>query len=98
MKQCSGCRGLVPENLDACPNCLVERGPGLKVFVAAAGMVAIVASGCLATPVYGIACTSKQYGGGNNGCPGECTTYLADGGLPAHDPGNSCFKADGGEP
>jgi len=98
MKQCLGCRGLVPEPLQECPNCVTERGLGLKVFVAAAGMVAIVASGCLATPVYGIACASKQVDGGHNGCFGDCNTLLDDGGLPARDPTNECFKADGGSP
>lgn len=99
MKQCLGCRGLVPESLESCPNCAVERRTGLKGLVAAAGVVALVASSCgVPMPVYGIACTSKQFDGGHNGCPGECTTLLDDGGLPARDSSNSCFKADGGIP
>jgi hypothetical protein len=40
MKQCLGCRGVVPETVQDCPNCQAERRPGLKVLVAAAGMVA----------------------------------------------------------
>ena len=99
MKQCLGCQGLVPEGLAACPNCAVERGPGVKGLVAAAGLVVLAASSCvLATPVYGIACTSKQVDGGAAGCPGDCATLLDDGGAPDHDPSNSCFKGDGGTP
>ncbi len=68
-------------------------------MMAAAGVVAIVVSSCgVPTPVYGIPCTSRQFDGGNNGCPGECTTLLPDGGLPARDSSNSCYKADGGSP
>ncbi len=98
MKQCLGCQGLVPEAFEACPNCAVERRSSFKKLMAAASMVAIVASGCIATPVYGAPCTSLQIDGGNDGCPGGCTTRLADGGAPARDPMNSCYQADGGTP
>ena len=96
MKQCVACRGLVPESLSQCPNCAVAPRSSLKKVV---GLVALVASGCSApTPVYGIPCTSRQLDGGNNGCPGDCSTLLDDGGVPARDPQNSCYKPDGGTP
>lgn len=98
MKQCLGCRGLVPEALTTCPNCAVQPRSGAKVLMAAAGLVTLVATGCIATPVYGIACTAKQLDGGTHGCFGECTTLLEDGGVPARDPSDICYKADGGTP
>ena len=97
MKQCLGCSGLVPETFESCPNCVLERG--VKKLIATAGLIALAATGCeVPTPIYGIACTSRQLDGGNKGCPGECTTLLDDGGVPARDSSNSCFKADGGSP
>lgn len=99
MKQCLDCRGVVPEALEACPNCAVApRGGGLKVVAAAAGLVALVTSGCIATPVYGIPCTSRQLDGGNKGCYGACDTFLEDGGNPANDPDTGCVRPDGGTP
>lgn len=82
MKQCLACSGLVPESLDACPNCAVQRSSGLKKVVAAAGLIALagVASGC-PMPVYGIACALPQVDGGSHGCVDECSTLLADGGV-----------------
>ncbi|MDP1825994.1 MAG: hypothetical protein Q8L48_22205 [Archangium sp.] len=71
----------------------------MKRWVTAAGLVALVATGatsCVA--IYGAPCTSRQLDGSNDGCPGDCNTYLEDGGVPARDPSNSCYKADGGSP
>jgi RNA polymerase subunit RPABC4/transcription elongation factor Spt4 len=98
MKQCLGCRGLVPEPLSACPNCAVEPRSSLKVLVAAAGLVALVATGTSCVALYGAPCISRQFDGGNNGCPGSCDTYLDDGGVPAQDPSHYCYQGDGGIP
>lgn len=89
----------MPQSLETCPNCEAAPRSALKKVAAAAGLVALVASGCSAPmPVYGIPCTSRQLDGGNNGCIGDCSTYLDDGGVPARDPQNSCYKPDGGTP
>lgn len=99
MNQCLQCQSVVPVSLVSCPNCAIDRKRGSKVLMAAAGLVALVSSNCSTImPVYGIPCTSKQLDGGNNGCPGECSTLLPDGGSPTRDPADSCFKADGGTP
>ncbi|MBE2251853.1 MAG: hypothetical protein IAE78_20120 [Myxococcus sp.] len=97
MNQCLSCQGVVPAGLAACPNCAVtRRKTGLKA--AALGLVAIAVSNCgSAMALYGIPCTSKQVDGGANGCPGECTTLLPDGGDPRKDATNACFT-DGGTP
>jgi hypothetical protein len=54
MKQCLTCRGLVPESLDACPNCAIDRRPSL---LKVAGLVALMTTGCpernIPVPVYG---------------------------------------------
>jgi hypothetical protein len=94
MKQCLACSGLVPESLDSCPNCAVTpRGSVLKKVVAAAGLVALAGtvSGC-PMPVYGIACTAT------NGCFGDCSATLSDGGARTNDPQDPCFGLDGGTP
>ena len=95
MRTCLRCSGLVPEGSSGCPNCAVSsRGLVQKLAVAVGSLV--VASGCLAVPVYGAPCTQKQVDGGNNGC-GDCDTLLADGGDPAKDTTSYCF-VDGGTP
>lgn len=94
MKRCLGCSGLVPEGSSLCPNCAVTSG--LKKLVAAVGGL-VVASGCLAVPVYGIPCNQKQVDGGTNGCYGDCNTLLVDGGDPKKDADDPCF-VDGGTP
>jgi len=66
-----------------------------KLVVAVGGLV--VASGCLAVPVYGMPCNQKQVDGGTNGCYGDCNTLLADGGDPKKDADHDCF-VDGGTP
>jgi hypothetical protein len=68
----------------------------LKKLVAAIGGL-VVASGCLAVPVYGIPCNQKQTDGGTNGCYGDCDTLLPDGGDPKKDSTHYCFT-DGGSP
>jgi len=91
----------VPTEAAACPNCVVSAkatGVALKL-VLAAGTVALMSSCILcAQPVYGIPCTSKQVDGGNDGCPGECTTLNPDGGDPRKDPTNTACFVDGGVP
>jgi hypothetical protein len=99
MRQCLGCQGLVPAPLDHCPNCVVTaRGHGLSKALTVAGVIAVVGTSCLAMPVYGAPCISKQVDGGTAGCGGECTTLEADGGDPSKDPARTdCFvKPDGG--
>ena len=97
MRTCLRCSGLVPEGSSGCPNCAVSSG-GLKKVAALVGGL-VVASGCLAVPVYGVAvqCDQPQVDGGSSGCPFACDTLLADGGDPAKDSENSCF-VDGGTP
>lgn len=97
MRQCLSCKGVVPASSVECPNCAVSRKRGLTKAVVLGGTIAL-ASGCLiATPVYGIPCTSKQVDGGTQGCFGECTTLKPDGGDPRKDPSDPCFT-DGGTP
>lgn len=54
MKQCLACSGVVPESLDACPNCAIDRRPNL---LKVAGLVALMTTGCperaVPVPVYG---------------------------------------------
>jgi hypothetical protein len=56
MKQCLACRGVVPESLDACPNCAIDRRPSLLKVV---GLVALMTTGTgcpernIPVPVYG---------------------------------------------
>jgi hypothetical protein len=68
----------------------------LKIVALGVGVAALVATACgTPMPAYGVACTSKQVDGGNNGCIGACDTLLQDGGKPSRDPGNSCFNDAG---
>ena len=56
MKQCLACSGVVPESLDACPNCAIDRRPNL---LKVAGLVALMTTGAgcpernIPVPVYG---------------------------------------------
>ncbi len=98
MRQCLGCKGLVPEASSSCPNCEVTaRKYGLvRKVVLTTGTLALIACGIGPAPAYGVPCTSKQVDGGNNGCPGACDTVQSDGGNPAKNPADTtCFK-DGG--
>jgi hypothetical protein len=98
MRLCAQCHGFIPEATSACPNCAVApRRATLTRAVLGAGIATLIATGCGGTPMpaYGVACTAKQVDGGNNGCPGECSTLLSDGGKPSRDPGNSCFNDAG---
>ena len=95
MKQCLACRGLVPESLDACPNCAVTPRR-LKKLVGLVALVGAAATSCV--PVYGAPCALRQVDGGSNGCFGQCDTLLEDGGTPAKDPQHECFVPDGGAP
>lgn len=93
MRQCQACSGLVPEALDACPNCLVtERRTGLR-SIAMRGLVALAVSSCGGTQMalYGAPCTVQ------NGCI-DCTTLRPDGGSPKKDPSSPCYSPDGGTP
>lgn len=98
MNQCVSCQGIVPAGLDACPNCVVSSRKTRGLKAAALGLVAIAVSNC-GSPMalYGVPCVSKQVDGGTNGCPGECTTLLPDGGDPRKDRNDPCFT-DGGTP
>jgi hypothetical protein len=94
MRQCLGCKGLVPESSPTCPNCEVTaKGRGLlRSMVMATGTVAIIADG-LACPAYGVPCTSKP-----DTCLDECSEVQADGGSPRNDPANTLCFTDGGSP
>ncbi len=98
MKQCSACRGLVPESIPRCPNCAVSSRLGTAVHLAAgAALIGLIVSACspVPMPAYGVACTAKQIDGGNRGCFGACDVLLEDGGKPSHDPNNGCFNDAG---
>jgi hypothetical protein len=101
MRQCLGCKGLVPSGVDDCPNCAATRarlGTG-KALLAAAGLVAIGVSGCICQAVYGPPCTAKSVDGGTTDCTDTCDLPLPDGGNPTADPDNSCFiGTDAGTP
>jgi hypothetical protein len=98
MRQCVGCEGLVPESESSCPNCRVNARSGVwRKLAVATGTLALVACGIAPSPAYGIPCVGKQVDGGRNGCYGDCTTLLPDGGDPRKDPKDSCYT-DGGTP
>ena len=97
MKQCLGCSGLIPDPIEACPNCAVNtRRSGAKGLAVAAGVVVLVGSSCTFTAIYGEPCTAKQVDGGTSGC-WDCASTLSDGGDPKQDPSSICFEnPDGG--
>lgn len=93
MRQCQVCSGLVPESIDACPNCAVTEKKGGLRSVALRGLVALAVSSSCGTQMalYGAPCTVQ------NGCI-DCTTTLPDGGSPKKDPSSPCYAPDGGTP
>ncbi len=95
MHQCLLCSGLIPSSTQRCPNCAVE--PSRVSLRAVAAVVGLATLSVNCAPVYGLPCVGDQLDGGDQGCPGECTTLLPDGGDPRRDTESGCFD-DGGTP
>ena len=90
MRQCVVCRGLVPGEVEACPNCNVGQRSGAmkKVLVA----VSIAVSSCTSCLPYGVPpCPDRTFD-----CYDVCKNPLPDGGSPRNDPSTGCAQLDGG--
>lgn len=92
MRQCVECRGLVPDEAAACPNCNVGRRlSGLKKALVA---VSISVSSCTSCLPYGVPpCPAEE-----PNCYDSCEQALPDGGSPREDPSTGCRQNDGGIP
>ncbi len=99
MKQCVECGGVVPQQAERCPNCVVTARSSGSRLIKTGVFTTLLITTSYCVPVYGAPCTARELEDGGRGCQDVCETAVgSDGGSAKDDPESGCYQPDGGAP